>query len=239
MKPTFDWRKYAFAFVITALIFGTAVFLSDYFGQKKIDEIRAIQEKISIDILSSETQFALLEESACNNDQATTTNGTTLSDELGSLADKLSQTEQDRGADDAEVQSLKRYYSLLQIKDYLLMMKISQKCKTKPVAMIYFYSNQGDCPDCEREGYVLTRLRETYPELRVYAFDYHLDLSAVKTLVSINKVENKLPALFIDGKAYYGFQSVEDLEKAVPELNTLKTLKASSTSATATSTKRK
>lgn len=213
-----DWKKYVFTFVITAVIFGTAMYVSNYFSQKKLAEVRDIQDKIAIDILSSETQFSLLAESSCTD----ISGSSALSKELGTLEAKLSYTEKDRGTDDSEIQTLKKYYSLLQIKDYLLMKKISEKCKKTPISIIYFYSNNGDCDDCEKEGYVLTKLRQDYPELRVYSFDYNLDLSAVKTLISINNVENKLPAVFIKGKAYYGFQSIDDVEKAIPELLKMK-----------------
>jgi hypothetical protein len=228
-EKVINWKKYFFSFAITAVIFVTAIIISNYFGQKKIAEIRGIQDKIAIDILSSETQFSLLEESSCK-DVGTGS----LSTELGTLEEKLSYTENQRGADDDEVQTLKKYYSLLEIKDYLLMNKISEKCKKAPLSIIYFYSTKNDCADCEREGYVLTKLREEYPELRVYSFDYNMDLSAVKTLISINKVENKLPAIFIKGESFYGFQSVEDLEKAIPELSQLKKAKEASLKAATT-----
>jgi len=225
-----DWKKYLYTFVITALIFSTAIFLSNYFSQKKLAEIRLIQDTIAIDILSSETQFSLLEELSCKD---VTTE--ILSKELGSLEEKLTYTEKDRGSDDSEIQTLKKYYSLLQIKDYLLMSKISQKCDKTPISIVYFYSNKGDCEDCEKAGYVLTRLRQEYPEVRVYAFDYNLDISALQTLISINKVENNLPALIIGEKVYYGFQSLEDIEDLIPELTELKELKnATSTQATTT-----
>jgi len=201
--------------------------LSNYFSEKKLEEIRNIQDKISIDILSSETQFSLLEESLCKD-----LGINALSSELGELEAKLSYTESSRGADDSEVQILKKYYSLLEIKDYLLMNKISEKCKKYPISIIYFYSTNNDCSDCEKEGYVLTKLREIYPELRIYSFDYNLDLSAVRTLIAINKIENKLPALIVKEKIYYGFQSVEDLEKIIPELQTLKTAKEATSTKT-------
>lgn len=232
MKREIDFKKYLFTFMITAAIFATAIYLSNYFGQKKIDQIRAIQDNISLDILSSETQFSLLEESSC---QAFGTSSA-LSQELGSLEDKLSATERDRGANNAQVLTLKKYYSLLEIKDYILMKKIAVQCKIIPLSIIYFYSNKGDCVDCEREGYVLTHLREEYPTLRVYSFDYNLDISAVKTLFSVNKIKDTLPAIYMNGKIYYGFQSVDTLE-ATPQLTALRALQnASSTTATTTKT---
>jgi hypothetical protein len=222
-----NWKKYLFSFLITAIIFTTAIYLSNYFAEKKLDEIRNIQDKIAIDILSSETQFALLEESSCKEF------GTgTLSSELGNLEDKLAYTESERGHDDSEVVTLKKYYSLLEIKDYLLMNKISDKCKKTPLSIIYFYGTDESCSDCEKEGYVLTHLRETYPELRVYSFDYDIDVSAVKTLISVNKVKKELPALIIKDKIYYGFQGVEDLEKIIPELKILKEKTSTTTKST-------
>lgn len=226
MDKNIDYKKYIFSFVLTSIIFATAIYLSNYFGQKKLDEIRNIQDKISIDILSSETQFSLLEQSSCKD-----IDSGSLSSELGNLEAKLTYTENQRGSDDPEVQTLKRYYSLLEIKDYLLMNKISEKCKKTPLSIIYFYANNDSCKDCQKEGFVLTKLRETYPDLRVYSFDYNMDISAVQTLISINKVKNELPALVIKDQVYYGFQSIEDIEKAVPELAKMK---AKNTSATST-----
>lgn len=226
---TFDWKKYFLVFIITGLIFGTAIYLSNYFGNKKLDEIRSIQDNIAIDILSSETQFSLLENSSCK-DVGTGS----LSTELGSLEDKLSATENDRGSNDPQVITLKKNYSLLEIEDYLLMNKIIKECKITPVSIIYFYSNAGDCSDCQREGYVLTSLRQTYPDLRVYSFDYNIDLSAVKTLIGISKLSGKLPALIIKGKAYYSFQSIDDINKALPELAVLKAKEEASQATTTT-----
>ena len=218
-------RKYFYVFLITSLIFFTAFFASNYFNGKKAAEIKSIENGIAIDILSSETQYALLAESSCNN-----IGTSVLSEELGSLGEKLAYAEESRGADNPEVRALKKSYSLLLIKDYLLMKQITKKCNLDPVFILYFYSNEGDCPNCVREGYVLTRLREKYPTLRIYSFDYNLDLSAVKTLISIKKIKNDLPALVINDASYYGFRSVEDIEKIIPELAAL----AATTTATTT-----
>ncbi len=66
---------------------------------------------------------------------------------------------------------------------------------------------------------MLTALREKYPNLRVYSFDYSLDLSAVTALKSIYKIsDTKLPALVMNGELLTGFKSVEDIEKLFPEL---------------------
>ena len=92
--------------------------------------------------------------------------------------------------------------------------------------ILYFYSNAGDCKDCGRAGDVLTYLRETYPGLRVYSFDYNLDLSALRTLITLRKIngEKGLPAFVVNNRApVYGFKTLQEMQKLIPELKTLAT----------------
>lgn len=216
MNNSFNWKKYIFVFVITCGIFLLANSLSNMFTNKKVDQLKGIQSKIAIDILSSETQFSLLSELSCKD-----VSSGNLSQELTSLAKKIEYSEENFKGND-EILELKKYYTLLQIKDYLLMKKISERCGKKAVGILYFYTTAENCIECTKQGYVLTELRTKYPDLRVYSFDYNLDLSALKALVSINKVEDtKLPAIIINDKSYTGFQTIEQIEKLTPELKTL------------------
>jgi hypothetical protein len=208
-----EWKRYVTAFLITAFLFATAFFLSNFFNNKKIEEIRSIENSISIDILSSETQYNLLSELSCN-----TVDDSILSQELSELAAKIEYGEEQSIGSDEELKSLRKYYSLLQIKDYLLMKKAEEKCNLKVTSIIYFYSNKDACEECEKQGFILTDLRQTYPSARVYAFDYNLDLSAIKALISIYKVNqsDKLPALIIGRKVYYGLKTIEDIKAIAP-----------------------
>ena len=225
-----DAKKYIFTFLITAAIFATAFFASSFLSDKRVADVKSIQDTIAIDILSSETQFDLLKEVPCGS-----VNDSMLSPELSALGDKLSHAEAERGVSDEDILYLKKYYSLLQVKDYILSKKLAAQCgqAKKPVTIIYFYSNKGDCPECEKEGFVLTRLKEIYPDLRVYSFDYNIDLVAIDSMKTIYKIKSSLPALVIEDKAYTGYKSLEDLEKLLPD--TLKA--ATSTQAQSTTTK--
>lgn len=211
-----NWSRYILVFFVTCVVFLCALWASNYFTGKKVDQLKSIESKISLDLLSSETQFSLLEEQSCKD----ISTSTVLSSELNSLAEKITYSENNIGADDTDVVSLKKYYSLLEIKDYLLMKKITERCGEKFIFVLYFYKND-DCSDCTKQGYVLTSLREKYPNLRVYSFDYNLDLSALRAMVSIYKVQDNLPALVINGKVYNGFKSIEEVEKTFPQLKTI------------------
>jgi len=213
-----NFRRYILAFIITSTIFATAILISNKLSEHKLEQVRAIEDKMSIDILSLETQFDLLSDLSC---EQISENGV-LSTELSSLARKLSYMEEQRGTTDSEVLRLKRRYSLLQIKDLLLMRKVAKKCDVSPTVILYFYSNAGDCKDCTRQGYVLNKLGDDFDTLRVYAFDANLDLSALKTLININKIHTTLPALVISGTTHEGFISLNKIRELLPELAEIK-----------------
>ena len=222
-----SYRKYIWAFVITAAIFLAVTLVSNYFDNRRIDEIKSIQDSISMNILSSETQFDLLKETPCED-----LNNSSLSQELETLGEQVSYLESTRGSDDSQVIQLKQEYALLEIKDYILLQNMSQKCGNKPVFVLYFYSNNGDCPDCADAGAVLTELRQEFPQVRIYSFDYHSAVSTqVQTLENIYNVKEQFPALVIHNKPVYGLKSLSDIEALMPELEM--------STSTATSTKAK
>lgn len=206
-------RNALIALGITIALISTVAYSIAYLNRARIAELSAIEDQLSIDAISLDTQFSLLETAPCDSNASSTT----LTSELADFANRLSYAENQLGSDDAQVIRLKERYSLLEIRDYLITKKIAEACGTKPVTVLYFYSNAGDCSDCDRAGYALSFLRNTYPSLRVYSFDYNLDLGALKTLITVSKVRNSLPAFVINGKHSYGFTSLSDLEKQFPK----------------------
>ncbi len=115
------------------------------------------------------------------------------------------------------------------------MKKISVKCGTKPVFILYFYSTE--CTACEQQGYVLTYLRSLYPDLRIYSFDYNLDNPALRTMISLYKINETLPAIVINDKVYNGFMDKDKVQSYLPASMTATTA-ASTTKTTSTSTKK-
>lgn len=223
MRET-DWSRYIVAFVITASVFFGAFYISNSLNKKRVREVQNIQERISLDILSSETQFDLLREAPCK-----AIVNSVLSQELNSLASRMSYTEELLGQNNNEIVKLKEAYFLLEVKDYLLAKKIDAECNTRPVLVLYFYSN-ADCEDCQKTGFVLTRLREKYPDVRVYSFDYDYDSPIIKTLISLFGIRKELPAIIVDGEVSYGFKKLEELETIYPKIKKLPTSDKFSTS---------
>lgn len=217
-----DWAKYIIVFFITVALFALAGGLSNFFSNKKIEDMRSIQDKLATDILSSETQYTLLSELSCEQDPQ----NENLSAELNDLANKINDSETNMKGN-SDVTELKRYYSVLEIKDFLLTKQINNKCKGTLIPLLYFYTTANNCTECVKQGFVLTDLREKYPNLRVYSFDYSLDLSALQALIKIYKIDDtKLPAIVLNEHTYTGFQAISDIEKIDPAIAKLATASA-------------
>ncbi|MFA7302593.1 MAG: hypothetical protein WC030_02495 [Candidatus Paceibacterota bacterium] len=206
-------RNALIALGITILLTATVIYAVNYLNNARLAELAAIEEQLSIDTLSLETQFLLLEAAPCDS----AASSTTLTSELADLGSRLAYTESQLGTDNPQVVYLKKKYSLLEIRDYLVTKKLAAACGTKPVTVLYFYSNSGECTDCDKAGYALSYLRNTYPKLRVYSFDYNLDLGALKTLIAVDKIKGNLPAFIINGKYSHGFTTLADFEARFPK----------------------
>lgn len=207
--------RYFLALVISLVIFMTGFLASNTLTNKKLETLKNIEDDISLNILSSETEYDILREVSC--DTITNSNQTVLTKEIGTLADNLSLLE-GNNEDDERIISAKKRYSLLLIKDYLLSKRLTDDCGTKPTFVIYFYGNADVCPECVKTGYALSSLRDDYEKLRVYAFDYNLDLPIIKTFASLYGVrEDQLPAVIINQKLYVGLNTKESIDELLPK----------------------
>lgn len=208
---SFDWKTAFIALLVTVGIFITVVLISRMITSQKLTNIRDAQDSIALDIMSSETEFSLLSELSCKN---VSTN--TLTQQLNEMAEKITYSENNIGKSE-DLLKLKKYYTLLEIKDFILTQKIGERCGTKITSILYVYTTAANCSECTKQGYVLTALREKYPDLRVYSFDYNVDLSALHALLSTYNVKDTaLPAIIVGGNMHTGFQALEDIEKLIP-----------------------
>jgi thiol-disulfide isomerase/thioredoxin len=203
---------YIAALLVTLLILGTVVYISSLVSGARIKELSGIEDRIATDILSAETQFELLSKISCEQFDRSVL----LARELGEYGDRLTETESRLGSTNPEVLQLKKQYSLLEIKDYLLTERLNDACENDAVAVLYFYAD--DCEACTRAGYALSKLRSDYSTIRVYSFDLGLSLGAIDTLAFLHDISHEeLPVFVIQGKKVSGFRTLEELVKEFPK----------------------
>jgi len=206
-KRKVNLQKYVFVFVLSTLIFLIGIFVGNIITNKNLTKLDKMEQDIKVQTMAIEMQFQLISENPCS-----LSNSTTFSKELYLLSDRLDYMESSLGVDDSRVLSLKDYYSLLELRHWLVSKKINENCKIKNNLILYFYSNKGDCDKCEEQGYVLTYLRKKYPNVMVYTFDINMDNVALGTIKDIYIKSSELPVLIINDKTYYGFKDSAQIE---------------------------
>ncbi len=205
--------KYLLVLLLTGVIFALGFWLSHDIDRFKLSQVDNLRQDLQLDVLSAEVQFSLLSANVCQH-----IDSSSLTSELYAIGQRLGYMEGALGQNNPEVIRLKKQYSLLEIKQWQLTKKAQEQCGAQLIPILYFYSNQKDCPSCDQQGYVLTYLRDKYPFLRIYSFDYDLDLSALQTLKSLYGLKKELPIVIVGDQSYYGFRDREEIEKILPKV---------------------
>lgn len=204
-EKVFQKSNYLAALALTLLVFGTGIFLGNHFSASKLDQIEGLQQELNSQTLGAELQTLLLTEFPCSSFNST------ITDELFDVGSKLDYMEGQMGKTNTEVLTLKEYYSLLEIRHWLLLKLAKERCGTEYNLILYFYSNLGDCDTCEQQGYVLSTLHKKYPRLNIYSFDANIRNPALQTVKTIFGVRG-VPTLVINHQALAGFKNKNEIE---------------------------
>ncbi|OYT37651.1 hypothetical protein B6U82_01335 [Candidatus Pacearchaeota archaeon ex4484_31] len=209
MKRKIVKEKYIAVFALATLLFIVGILVGHWISEWKIKKTLEVEKKLRFDLLSLELETEMLENYPC------TIEAMMLEEELGNIARKVSFLEEQLGKRNPKVLELKKYYSLLEIRHYLLMKERKERCNENYTLILFFYSNLPENIEVsEKQGYVLDYLRDKYTtkKVKIYSLDYDLDLGIIKELIRIHNI-SEVPSLVIDGNLYVGFQSKEKLER--------------------------
>ncbi len=206
--------KYVAAFAMTTLIFVIGMLVGNYVSERKLSTIDELQQDLARRTISSELQYLLLAEHPCQS-----INSTELTKELFGIGTKLDFMEAKLGKKNQDVIKLKQYYSLLEIRHWLLLKKARDECDFDYDLILYFYSNKGDCDECEQQGFVLSALHKEYPNLNIYSFDIDIDDPALNGIREIHHVRDA-PTVVINNQTFAGFMDKDSIEGILQEAKT-------------------
>lgn len=211
---SFNWRTYSVAFVFSAFLFLAGILVGLQLSSQVSAEFAQQAEQLRSNTRELELMLLLLSSSrddasrlcpallqqAQRFDERTT--------EFGLSLDTL---EKSRGRLDSSVQSLKREYSVMQVRDYLLFKQISGECNQSLVAQIvFFYTNEG-CPACVEQGAVLREFKRANPQVLVYTLDVDIGTPVTRALLETNGISS-FPALLVNGVVVQGKKSAGELK---------------------------
>lgn len=203
-----DWKKFFIILIITISVFVTGIFLGNQITEIKFQSISDAEQSLRLELLGLDLQSSLIADDPCK-----VFNDTFLSKNLDELGNKVSYLENINGAEDIDVKNTKTYYSLLQIRHYLLKKKAVKECNVNHDFILFFYSNEDYCEkNCKEQGFVITNIREHRNTTSAYSFDISIDNPALETLKSQYNVGDVAPVIVVNGVTYKGFQTKAFIE---------------------------
>jgi len=204
--------KIVAVFAITCLVFILGLIIGNVVISSKQEALLSTEESLKLDLIDLELQEKITESNPCTKYVLYT-----LGDRIDQSASKLIMLEGQLGKTDERVIALKKPYTLLIVRHFLLIKERIKNCDEDYVVVLFFYSNEPKyIVDSEKEGYVLSYFSKKYgtENLRVYSIDADLDLGVVNTLKEVYNI-TEYPTVIINDKKFSGFHSKEELEKEI------------------------
>ena len=207
-RRNFNGGRFFLVFILTTFIFLMGMWFGQNMLKSKLSEIEKMQNDFRTETSTLEVEYLFLSQKPCS-----IVNSTELSKELYQMGGRLEFMEDTYGKDNPDVLSLKSYYSLLEMRHWLFFENVKKQCNFDSKTILYFYSNLR-CDRCEEQGYILTFLRNNYPNLNVYSFDVDIDNSALNMLKEHYDIDSfsTLPIIILGNKTFDGFTSLETLQ---------------------------
>ena len=205
-------QKYLLVLTLTVIIFGAGIIVGNAIASSKVSSLDNMGQDLRTDIIALELQQDLIQADPCKSAGIMP-----LSEQLYTLGTRLDFMESRLGKNNHDVIQLKQYYSLLELRHWLYMNKLNKECNQTNVLILYFYSNLGDCAQCEEQGYVLSYLHDKYANLMVYSFDINMDNIALDTIKSRFEITSA-PSLVVNDLVFKGFQSRTKLEEELKDV---------------------
>ena len=204
-----QWSKYIIALIITSFVFILGIYAGSYTSNLKFESLSDLQNKIRSETIGTELQYQIVSDNPCSIFEPSL-----FTEDLNKIGSRLTEMESQLGVENKAVISLKEYYNLLEVRHFLFMKQALRECKKDYGLVLYFYSNAGDCKECQDQGYVLSYVNKKFPSFNIYSFDVNIDNAALKTLKKYYNV-TVVPSIVINDKPYPGLRSREELYRAI------------------------
>ncbi|MBI2541950.1 hypothetical protein HYV80_04530 [Candidatus Woesearchaeota archaeon] len=200
--------KYVIAGVITLGIFLLGLFLGLAIEGKRVNYIESVSRRQNLDFGSLQLQYAFIDQlSQDNNCLAVQKTFEHNINNLESTRIRLENFNRDATLNKNELDILKNEYILAQIRYWLLAERTKEVCGSDIVNILYFFSDEEECPDCEKQAFVLTYLKKKFKDkLLIFSFDSKFKDEPMIGLLKNTYAVDKYPSLVIEGNPSSGFK---------------------------------
>lgn len=181
---------------------------------KRLSTVQDLLQEQSAEFTSSQLQYSYV--STLNSQEACPAIYSIFYNNLKNLdttANKLETYVKDSKINDNSFILLKRSYTIEQLKYWLLSKQARESCNEDVVRVLYFFSTDQECPDCEKQAFVLDYLKKAYGQkLLIFSLDANFEQEPMIQILKQQYHITSYPTLIVEYQKLEGFSSREDLQ---------------------------
>jgi len=216
-KRKMSTDKYIIAAFLTLVIFALGLLLGLVIEGSRADYVSQMAKSHELNYNSIQLQYLYIDqlgsEGNCPAVLRTLDNNI---EELVKTADRLETYEKDSKIKKGDFDVLKHEYLLSQIRYWLLSKKAREICGGDYVTVLYFYSTEKECPDCEQQAFILTYFKKIFKDkLLNFALDAHYTSEPLIEILKKTYNVQSYPTLVIENKAFNGFTDQKTIVKEI------------------------
>ncbi len=213
-------KRYFIAALLTLFVFVLGLLLGLVIEGKRVQYIESVNRIEKLDYSSLQLQYAYIDQlSQEKNCDAVSKTFESSVKSLIETSERLENYEQNSNLNKEDLHTLKREYILAQLNYWLLAQRTKKICDRDLVTILYFYSVDKECPDCEEQAFILTYLKNEFKDkLLIFALDStYVDEPMIEMLKNQYGI-TKYPTLVIEGHVFEDLVSKNDLLKTICSL---------------------
>ena len=209
--------KYIIAGAITLGVFLLGLFLGLAIEGKRVNYIESVSRMQNLDFSSLQLQYAFIDEmSQEKNCLAVQKTFEQNINNLESTRIRLENFDRDATLNKNEFDFLKNEYILAQIRYWMLAERTRKLCGTDVASILYFFSDEKECQDCDKQAFVLTYLKKKFKDkLLVFSFDSQFESEPMIPLLKKTYNVTSYPTIVIEGKSRTKFQDKDTILKEI------------------------
>ena len=209
--------KYIIAGAITLGIFILGLLLGLAIEGKRVNYIESVSRQQNLDFSSLQLQYAFIDEmSQEKNCLAVQRTFEQNINNLESTRNRLENFDADATLNKNEFDVLKNEYILAQIRYWMLAERTRKSCGSDVVSILYFFSDEKECPDCDRQAFILTYLKKRFKDkLLIFSFDSLFESEPMIHLLKKTYNVTAYPTVVIDGKPKSKFQDKDAILREI------------------------
>ncbi len=201
--------KYITIIISVTFVFLVGILIGKILTEMSLSSYTNTASFLKVQALSLGLQHDLLSQNICNIDVFKITK------DRASLGAKVDELEKSLGKTNPQMISLKQEYTLISLRQWLLVKEAKEKCGLNVNIILYFYSNTKNQYLSELQGYVLDYLYRKYTDKIVtYSFDSDLDEPTLTTIMELYNV-TEVPSVVLNEKLYPGYRDREYIEPLI------------------------